>query len=193
MSLVKCNLMKSNLYVFDLKRVWLEATGSNNYDIMSLLNFIRKASKLNVNLFFGIAFFLLLSTNLILSYLFSFGTSNSNVNYIEHFGKVITLLVVVLWAPVFETILYQVLIIHLTKAFVSKIRYSFFISIFISSMAFGLSHPYSLPYIFAASIAGLIFATTYYISLYRKQSAFLLVFLLHALNNFLGLLIFLHK
>ncbi len=160
---------------------------------MPILNFIRKASKINVYLFFGIAFILLLLSSLIISYFLPFSASNSNVNYIEHFGKIITLLVVVIWVPVMETILYQALIIYVIKAFVPKIRYSFFISIFISSMAFGLSHPYSLPYIFAASIAGLIFATTYYISLYRKQSAFLLVFLLHAINNFLGLLMFLYK
>jgi len=160
---------------------------------MSLLNFIRKASKLNVYLFLGTSFFLLLSTNLILSFFFPFGASNSNVNYIECFGKLVTLLVVVIWVPVIETVLYQAFIIHVIKAFVPKIRYNFIISVFISSMAFGLSHPYSLPYIFAASIAGLIFATTYYISLYRKQSAFFLVFLLHALNNFLGLLMFLYK
>ena len=160
---------------------------------MSLLDFIKKASKLNVYLFYGITFFLLFTSNLILSWLFPFGASNSNVNYIEHFGQVVTLLVVVIWAPVMETILYQALIIHIVKAFVPKIRYSFLISVFISSLAFGLSHPYSLSYIFAASIAGLIFASTYYISLYRKQSAFLLVFLLHALNNLIGLLMYLAK
>ena len=91
---------------------------------MSLLDFIRKASKLNVYLFYGFTFFLLFTTNLILSWLFPFGASNSNVNYIEHFGQVVTLLVVVIWAPVMETILYQALIIHIVKAFVPKIRRS---------------------------------------------------------------------
>ncbi len=90
-----------------------------------------------------------------------------------------------------ETLLYQVGIIQIIKAFVPKIRYSFIISVFVSSLAFGLSHPYSLTYVFAASVAGLILAATYFISLYRKQNAFLLVFLLHALNNLIGLLIFL--
>ena len=158
---------------------------------MSLLNFIRKASRLNVFLFFGIAFLLLVFSNLALSYFFPFGTSNSSVNYIERFGKIVTFLIVVIWSPAMETLLYQVGIIQIIKAFVAKTRYSFIISVFVSSLAFGLSHPYSLTYVFAASVAGLILAATYFISLYRKQSAFLLVFLLHALNNLIGLLIFL--
>ncbi len=133
-------------------------------------------------------------SSVIISFLSSpLGASNSNVNYIEHSGKLVTVLLVVIWAPAFETILYQALIIHIIKAFVSKIRYSFFISILISSLAFGLSHPYSLPYILAATIYGIILATAYYISLYRKQSAFLIVFLLHALINISALLVFLQK
>ncbi len=160
---------------------------------MSLFNFIRKASKLNVFLFFGIAFLLLVFSNLLLSYFFQFGASNSTVNYIEGFGKIVAFLMAVIWAPAIETLLYQAGIIHIIKAFVPKIRYSFIISVFVSSLVFGLSHPYSLNYVFAASITGLILATTYFISLYRKQSAFLLVYLLHALNNLLGLLTFLYK
>ncbi len=160
---------------------------------MSLLNFIRKASRLNVFLFFGIAFLLLVFSNLALSYFFPFGTSNSSVNYIERFGKIVTFLMAVIWSPAMETLLYQAGIIHIIKAFVAKTRYSFIISVFVSSLAFGLSHPYSLTYVFAAFVAGLILAATYFISLYRKQNAFLLVFLLHALNNLIGLLMYLHS
>jgi len=161
---------------------------------MTILNFIRKASKLNVFLFFGIAFILMLLSSLIVSFFSSpLGTSNYNVNYLEHFGKIVTVLIVVIWDPVFETILYQTLIIYITRAFVPKIRYNFFISIFISSLAFGISHPYSLSYILAATLYGIILATAYYISLYRKQSAFLIVFLLHSLINLLALLTFLQK
>jgi len=161
---------------------------------MPILNFIRKVSKLNVFLFFGIALTLMLLTSEIITYFSpSLGTLNNSINYIEHFGKALTILVVVVFGPVFETILYQSLIIHIIKAFVPKIRYSFFISIFISSFVFGLSHPYSLLYFLGATLYGVILATVYYVSLFRKQSAFLLVFLLHATINFLALFMFLYK
>jgi len=162
--------------------------------MISVLNFIRKASKVNIFLFLGIAFILMLLSSVIISFFSSpLGASNGSVNYIEHSGKVVTVLLVVIWTPVFETFLYQALITHIIRAFVHKIRYSFVISILISSLAFGLSHPYSLPYVLAATLYGIILAATYYIFLYRKQSAFLVVFLLHALINVSALLPFLQK
>lgn len=85
--------------------------------------------------------------------------------------------------PVFETLLFQTLIISVICRIIKQAKYNFYPAILLSSMAFSLSHSYNLYYIIYTFIAGLILAFAYYIARYRKENATLLVFMIHSIFN----------
>ncbi|HYX06508.1 MAG TPA: CPBP family intramembrane glutamic endopeptidase [Bacteroidales bacterium] len=133
---------------------------------------------------------MLLLPSLILT-LFHIDLSNENVELIEQVDNVfLIILFEVVMIPLFETFIFQFLLINMVKALAGRSRYTFWLSVLIPSVLFGLSHSYSLLYIVAATLTGIIFSLTYYISTFlRKENGFLIVFLLHGLNNLLAILI----
>jgi len=145
---------------------------------------------INIKYYFLIIFSLLLLPSLILT-LFHIDLSNENVELIEQVDNVfLIILFEVVMIPLFETFIFQFLLINMVKALAGRSRYTFWLSVLIPSVLFGLSHSYSLLYIVAATLTGIIFSLTYYISTFlRKENGFLIVFLLHGLNNLLAILI----
>ena len=87
---------------------------------------------------------------------------------------------VVLIAPIYETFLFQYLII---TTLLGKINTKWVI--FISSFFFGLSHFYNFFYILNAFFVGIVLAFAYVNWNGKKQSPFLVVFLIHSLHNLL--------
>ncbi|WP_394759208.1 type II CAAX prenyl endopeptidase Rce1 family protein [Flavobacterium sp.] len=92
--------------------------------------------------------------------------------------------VAIVFAPIFETLLFQFLIIYQTHESY-KGKYVKQLSIFISSVLFGLSHFYSIYYVLFALVAGYILATSFY---YFKEktnylSAIFYITLVHLLSN----------
>jgi membrane protease YdiL (CAAX protease family) len=88
----------------------------------------------------------------------------------------------VIFGPVLETLLFQVGIISLVKRILPKLP---IVSVIVSAFLFGLSHFYSGIYIYYTFIIGLFLATLYFIASKRGFNPFLVVFSVHAINNFL--------
>ncbi len=151
--------------------------------------FINIILKINVKYYFLIAFTLQLIPSLVLS-IFGIDNSNRSVMYVQQLNnKLLLFLFVVIIAPIFETIIYQFLLINMIKVFSAKMKYSMLLSIIIPAVAFGFSHFYSIYYLIFGLLVGIIYSSTYYISQYlRKENAFVIVLLIHSLNNLLALL-----
>ena len=93
---------------------------------------------------------------------------------------------IVVIGPVFETSLFQMIPIASIKAMVSKEKYAFIMSTLVSALAFALTHGiYGKYYVLYAFVGGIVFAISYNLSIYRKESPFLSVFIIHALWNLL--------
>jgi len=97
--------------------------------------------------------------------------------------KWMEIFVVLIVAPIIETLIFQSLIVELVCKFIKRPRNSFYIALILSALAFALSHTYSISYFVFTFIGGLILALAYYIGRYRKENAFLLVFIIHSLYN----------
>jgi len=96
---------------------------------------------------------------------------------------VLDLLIAVIVAPLIETLLFQSLIIEIVCKIIKRPRRNIFVAVMISSLAFALNHTYSLSYFIFTFFVGVIFALAYYLGRYRKESAIILVFLIHSIYN----------
>lgn len=100
---------------------------------------------------------------------------------------VLDFLITIIVAPLIETLLFQSLIIELVCKLFKRPRRNLYISVTASSVAFALSHSYSICYIIITFLAGIILALAYYLGRYRKESPIVLVFVIHAVYNLLTL------
>lgn len=98
-------------------------------------------------------------------------------------SMVLDLLIAVIVAPLIETLLFQSLIIEIICKIIKRPRRNICIALIASSLAFGFNHTYSLSYFIITFFAGIILALAYYLGRYRKESAIILVFLIHAMYN----------
>ena len=104
----------------------------------------------------------------------------------EHIA--IQLLTSVVLGPIFETLLFQVLIIEALRSF----KVSDIYSILISSLLFALSHSYNISYMIVTFIPGIIFAL-YYIGLRRRRDWFVSAFFVFAVHSLYNLFVFFTK
>lgn len=116
---------------------------------------------------------------------------NSSLEMIEQTGgKAMVLFASVVLAPAFETLIYQFSIIKLLQWIINNPRWSFSIAIPVSAALFALDHPYSLYYQVSTFLIGLLYATIFYLSQYRKDwPAFLVVLVLHASWNLFAFIV----
>lgn len=114
--------------------------------------------------------------------------SSSSQAGVEEFGSFTEKIILVLFvAPVFETLIFNLLLNELVYKFTGKIVYC----IILSSFFFSLIHYYSITYVFFTFLAGLVFNGFYF--WIRRQKGYkiatLVVFLLHFNHNLIGLLL----
>lgn len=88
--------------------------------------------------------------------------------------------------PLLETLLFQALIISIVCKVIKRNKFNFYPAIFISAIAFAVNHSYNYYYMIYTFLAGIILALAYYLARYRKESAVLLVFIIHAAYNLSG-------
>lgn len=96
---------------------------------------------------------------------------------------VLDLLIAVIVVPLLETLLFQSLIIEIICKIIKRPRKNIYIALIVSSLAFALNHTYSLSYVIFTFFVGIIFALAYYLGRYRKESAIILVFIIHSIYN----------
>jgi hypothetical protein len=91
--------------------------------------------------------------------------------------------IAVIFAPLGETLIFQHTII---SYFLNKRPNSFLFSCIFSAVLFGASHFYSPEYILKTFFSGLLFGTLYIVVYKKKQNAFIVVAIAHAIYNFIG-------
>ncbi|WP_313190617.1 type II CAAX prenyl endopeptidase Rce1 family protein [Sphingobacterium sp.] len=106
-------------------------------------------------------------------------------NPADDYGILFTTFLLLIFAPIIETLIYQFLVIEILR----KIKIPPGLIISFSAILFGLSHHYHVFYIIATTISGIIYAL-YYLKLrpQGKLNAILGVTGLHFLSNLVALL-----
>lgn len=99
-------------------------------------------------------------------------------------GTVPFLVAVVILAPVFETLLFQYLVIKGIRYVLIKLRHNlFWVPVVLSGLLFGLDHRYNLHYLISGIFIGIILAFLYRIFMHRKENEFGIIMLVHSLVN----------
>ncbi|WP_113651509.1 CPBP family intramembrane glutamic endopeptidase [Pedobacter namyangjuensis] len=130
-------------------------------------------------IFFSIYFFFQLLTTIVANYINPDLTSTT----IDFDSLAEEFIIVVVVAPILETIIFQYIVIEtLTRFKIMPI-----ICVFISGILFGMAHWYNLIYVVVLTIVGFIFAY-YYLALRHQNpvNKLVLVTLLHALSNLIA-------
>ena len=91
--------------------------------------------------------------------------------------------------PILETLLFQHLVFIILKKFILDEKSFAITYLTISSLLFALSHYYSLFYIILTFFLGIILTYSYYISHYRKESAFWTTAIIHGSYNTLLIIV----
>lgn len=135
--------------------------------------------------YFILIFLIYFSFNLITSVLATYFDPTLTSSPLKNKSLLAQFIVVVIIAPIIETIIYQFAIIEIGF----KLKLSPILIIIISSLAFGFSHWYNPVYVLVTTVVGFILA--YYYTALRQQNytnRVVFVVLLHSLSNLIAFL-----
>jgi len=154
-----------------------------------MVKIIRYLYRLSSISFILIGLILLILTTFIISLLVPEGSfRNPVIESFEKDGLLTLFLFACVFAPFVETFLVQYLPFLLAnRLFKHKKRLFFYL--ITASLFFGYMHDYNIYYSSTGCLIGFILCFFFYIAKQRKQSALILVTIIHGLNNLLALLI----
>lgn len=138
-----------------------------------------------------IIMFIGLTFMFILLMIFGFVINNENpldnpiINYESITSTIETFFSSVIFAPILETIIFQMFIYWGVGKLISQKRYFLGFYLISSSLLFGISHYYTILYFLYSTCGGLIFAYCYYIIKKQGGNAFVMTSLMHATFNFI--------
>ena len=150
--------------------------------IISQRCFLTKA-----NFFYFVLFFLFV--NYFINIPFFFFTIPENLGdsfpmeYLNTLDLSIQVLLIIFLGPLIETLLFQYGIIKLLRWIISDTDKNFYPAVLLSAVAFGLGHNYNIYYVLFGFLSGLMLAIAFYVAIYRKEPAFLTIFLIHSIWN----------
>ncbi len=110
-------------------------------------------------------------------------TTNPNVNTLDTTDEI---LLIVLAAPLFETLIFQFAVIELGSMLLAKYKYKNLALTIISAMLFTASHLINLFYLLHSFTSGLVLACTYFEAKKRDANAIASTFIVHSIFNFLS-------
>jgi hypothetical protein len=112
-----------------------------------------------------------------------FGEQDFNM-VIEKTGKGMLFFGMVVIAPILETFIFQFLVIKGFQLLIKKPILAFYVSVPLSALFFSWQHSYTFAYQIATFFTGLLYATVFYFSQYRKDyPAYLIVVFFHSAWN----------
>lgn len=157
---------------------------------------IRKIIHFLTELNIGIYIFIFFIAHLLIQLPFFFlgiEFQNSSVDSIRNdLGLTGLFIISVIVAPIFETLIFQIIIIegfrYLLRNLIS-LKLILIFSTIISSLLFASDHIYSVNYYIMAFCSGFIYAALYNISKFRKEAAFIFPLILHSVWNFFTFII----
>ena len=154
-----------------------------------MVNIIKYLYKVNTISFILIGLIIIILASIIISSLLPEGSFRNPV--VESFAKdgpLTLFLFACVFAPFVETFLFQHLPFLLANLLFKHKKRLFFYLI-AAPLFFGYMHHYNIFYSLTGCLIGSILCFFFYIAKQRKQSALILVTIIHGLNNLLALLI----
>ena len=146
--------------------------------LLNLFDTLKKRAS-PIPLFFSVFFVDFIFGLLIGSLVILYDPKALDIPFIEE----LSLVDIVIIAPLIETFIFQYLIIEFLLRF-KKIKLN--IIILVSALAFGSAHNYNFFYVLVICISGFIYASYYlYLKIKEVKFPFLYISSLHALSNFL--------
>jgi len=109
--------------------------------------------------------------------------SNLPLEQIKGYDLGFQIMLVIFIGPLMETFIFQYTIIKLVRILIHDPNIKFFLAIILSASAFSISHYYNIYYFLFGITSGFILAVAFYIAIYRKEPAFLTIFLIHSIWN----------
>jgi hypothetical protein len=135
----------------------------------------------------------LIALTLIIHLIFSLSTSSVarmygislNANFPPFDNLKQEFLLVVIFAPLVETLIFQYFLVNLSISLTMLLfkREYIILAIMMPAMAFGLAHTYNYIYMASTFVTGLLFNTFYMVVKYRKQDAYSCTTIVHGLYN----------
>ena len=135
----------------------------------------------------------LVALTLIIHLIFSLSTSSVarmygislNANFPPFDNLKQEFLLVVIFAPLVETLIFQYFLVNLSISLTMLLfkREYIILAIMMPAMAFGLAHTYNYMYMASTFVTGLLFNTFYMVVKYRKQDAYSCTTIVHGLYN----------
>lgn len=138
------------------------------------------------SIYLFILFFILIFLPSLLPIADSLADKNTEFTSLEQKSKLYSFIMSVIIGPLFETLIYQLLIIEVTQLIIKNNRIAFIISILISTFAFALGHTYTFYYFILALYVGALLAIAYYVAREKKNNPLFFVFALHSINNLIA-------
>lgn len=95
-------------------------------------------------------------------------------------------IITVLAAPLLETWIFQSWIIKSTLKYTNNNK---LLAILVSSVAFGLAHYYSIPYIIKATLGGVTYGVLYFSVSGKKKNPYFFIVIAHSTYNLIGFIL----
>ena len=126
-----------------------------------------------------------------IAYLFHIQLNNTSVENLRlSLNPLLFYFCIIFLFPLLETLFFQRFLINISSNLLRKLNVnSLIFPGILSALGFGLFHLYNLLYFFLGVIAGGSFAFFYVIVENRKESAFLVVFFIHAIINVISVIL----
>ena len=124
-----------------------------------------------------------LITDIIISCIFSYILFPDYSSGLTFASPIEEFFLVVLFAPIFETLIFQSFIIKKSLQYFNNDKV---VAVIISALLFGLTHYYSFPYIIKATIAGALYGLLYFIIKKQNKEPYIYIALVHATYNLIG-------
>ncbi len=140
------------------------------------INLLETLSKINIIKLSFLTVIIELSVSFVVSFLLH---SEQSVGP-KFETKLEEFVLVVILAPLFETLIFQYSII---SHIIGKRPNALLFACIVSAVFFGLSHFYSPEYIFKTFISGLLFGTLFLVGYKKNKNAFVVVTITHSIYN----------
>ena len=140
--------------------------------------------RLHVIWYILVAFVINLSNSCLIYFLFPKAELINNITEkILLLNTVASFIIIVVFAPIIETLFFQVVFIHFIRSLLTNKYLKFYLPIVVSGILFGLNHCFDLIYTISTTVTGLYLAFVYTIFLYRKESSITITAIIHMLWN----------
>lgn len=144
-----------------------------------------------INIFYFVFFFLLVNYFVNIPFFFIVPEDLAESYPLETLNNLdlsVQILLIIFLGPLFETLFFQYGIIKFLRWIVSDPVKNFYPAVLLSAVAFGVAHNYNEYYLVFGFLSGLLLAIAFYVAIYRKEPAFLTIFLIHSIWNSISLI-----